>query len=428
MSTDFDDFEDNPFADEAMHDKPWLTDPLYGGMSPEAAEKSWRAKQEQVKQREDREGKAIERQTNGNGSLYDDAKSPTPLRFTWAKDLCLESKECLIDGVLGRYEVSVWYGPPDSGKSTVKVDALAHVAAGMAYCQRRVIQGSCLFVAAERGAISKRRILAWCHEHELPDIPLALIDSAIDLRTSSVDAERIIATAQEMEALHGQAVVWIAFDTLISVLAGGDENSPKDMGALIANVDRIHRATRAHCSLIHHVPLDRNDRMRGHGLVLGAVDTTIRVVKNDGVVCVEVDKANDLVDKPCLAFSFKSVFLDRDENTGVETTAPVAVFQQHQRASKPKAQGARMTKAARIAMRALQNAAEEVGTVPPASNHVPERARVVSFEQWRQYAYKIGISTGEERAQRAAFQRATEWLIAERRAGAWNGQAWPIAD
>jgi hypothetical protein len=56
------------------------------------------------------------------------------------------------------------------------------------------------------------------------------------------------------------------------------------MGAVIASVDRIYRATAAHCSLVHHVPQDRSDRMRGHGSVLGAVDMTVRITRDEANV------------------------------------------------------------------------------------------------------------------------------------------------
>src|SRR5262249_49787387 len=39
--------------------------------------------------------------------------------FILAKDIKIEPKEFLIEGVVGRHETSAWYGPPDVGKSTV---------------------------------------------------------------------------------------------------------------------------------------------------------------------------------------------------------------------------------------------------------------------------------------------------------------------
>jgi hypothetical protein len=350
-----------------------------------------------------------------------------PFEFIMAKDIELESKEFLIDGFLGRHEITAWYGPPDAGKSTVKIDAACHVAAGLDYCGRKVVQGAVLYVAAERGRIVRRRIKAWCKEHGLPDIPLAVVDKAVDLRTRKIDADRIIATAKQMEAACGQPVVWIIFDTLNRVLAGGDENSPKDMGAVVASVDLIYRETHAHCSLIHHVPVDRIDRMRGHSSLLGAVDTTVRVSKDNGTVIVEIDIAKDLDDpKPQLAFTFRSVWLLTDPNTGIETTAPVMVPAEVQPVKqKTKQAKVKLPKSANIALAALREAIDELGTVPPASNHIPQNTKTVTVDQWRDYAERRSVSGSDKyAARRQAFRRSTEHLISAKIVAVWTEQAW----
>jgi RecA-family ATPase len=195
-----------------------------------------------------------------------------PFPFTLARDIKVEPKEFLIEGFLGLREISTFYGAPDAGKSALITHAACCVAAGVEFCSRHVRQGGVLIIAAERGSVVKRRVKAWCLENGLPDIPVAIIDSAIDLRTSRLDADRVIATTKEIRMEFEQPLRWIIVDTLSRVLSGGDENSSKDMGAVIASIDRIHRETRAHCSLVHHVPHDRSDRMRGHGSLLAAVD------------------------------------------------------------------------------------------------------------------------------------------------------------
>jgi RecA-family ATPase len=246
-----------------------------------------------------------------------------PFPFVLPHDITLEPKAFLIDGFVGAAETSAWYGPPDGGKSTVVLDAGCHVAAGIDYCGRRVSQGAVLYIAVERGAVVQRRLLAWCRHHGQMDIPIAVVAEMIDLRTGLAHADQIIATAKAFAEACGLSVAWIIIDTLNRALAGGDENSSKDMGAVIAAVDGIQRATGAHCSFIHHVPVDRTDRMRGHGSVLGAVDLTVRVTKEDKTVSVEADKANDVVEKPRFAFQFEPVKLVRD---GLAvTTAPVLV-------------------------------------------------------------------------------------------------------
>jgi hypothetical protein len=134
--------------------------------------------------------------------------------------------------------------------------------------------------------------------------------------------------------LSGQKVVWIIFDTLSRVLAGGDENSSKDMGLLVLSIDRIFRDTGAHCSLVHHMPLSGGDRMRGHGLANGAGDTTVHVEKQNGIVTAAIDKCNDMADdeKPRQAFRFKSITVSKDPHR----TASVMV-QAEDQAAKPAA-------------------------------------------------------------------------------------------
>jgi RecA-family ATPase len=87
-------------------------------------------------------------------------RGPKPFPFVLPREITLEPKAFLIDGFVGTAETSAWYGPPDGGKSTVVLDAGCHVAAGLDYCGRQVAQGGVLYVAAERGAVVQRRVLA----------------------------------------------------------------------------------------------------------------------------------------------------------------------------------------------------------------------------------------------------------------------------
>ena len=84
-----------------------------------------------------------------------------------------------------------------------------------------------------------------------------------------------------------------------------------------------------------------------------------------------------------------------------------------------------LSKAASIALKALRKAADKVGTIPPASNTIPANTKTVSEDQWRKYAYALGISTGGDRAQQGAFQRGSQALIADEMAVAWMGHYWP---
>jgi hypothetical protein len=347
-----------------------------------------------------------------------------PFPFVLPRDITLQSKAFLIDGFVGAEETSAWYGPPDGGKSTVVLDAGCHVAAGLDYCGRQVSRGAVLYIAVERGAVVHRRVLAWCRHHGKKDIPLAVVSEMIDLRTGQIDTDRIIATANALSEATDLPVVWIIIDTLNRALAGGDENSSKDIGMVIAAVDRIQRATGAHCSLIHHVPADRTDRMRGHGSVLGAVDLTVRITKDNDTVTVEADKANDLVEKPRFAFRFKAVELASDGET--VTTAPVLVpcdAPARPARSKPGPK----SRSDRIMRDAINEALDTCGQ--DISVRGGPTVRAATLRKVREQFAKCYVIEDEDAkkvadAKRKAFNRALDKLTQDFGAGEHRGEQW----
>src|SRR5215471_13609379 len=105
--------------------------------------------------------------------------------------------------------------------------------------------------------------------------------------------QSIIEAAKQVEAETDEEIVLIVIDTISRALAGGDEKSPKDMGAIVAATSRLQE-TQAHILWVHHMPQDGAERLRGHGALLGAMDTTVHVERlSDSVRCATVMKAND---------------------------------------------------------------------------------------------------------------------------------------
>jgi hypothetical protein len=333
----------------------------------------------------------------------------------------------LIEGFLGRHEQSAWYGAPESGKSTGIIDAACRVASGQLYCGRVVMQGAVLYVAAERGMNVRRRVLAWRLEHGIDDFPLAVIDDAADLRTGAVDTDRIIDAAQRLADECKQPVVWIIFDTLSRVLAGGDENSPRDMGALVASVDRIFRTTDAHCSLVHHTPLGESDRMRGHTSFNGAMDTTVRIEKRNGIVALEVDKASDLPDaeKPKLFFRFKSITLTSEPHT----TASILIQAEDQAAEMAAASGKgkkKETKTVRIFREAFIEALDTPGPDICVRTDGQKAVDVQAVRRQFTARYITGEADPKKRADatRKAFRRILTNLPAPFATENREGQEW----
>jgi hypothetical protein len=128
------------------------------------------------------------------------------------------------------------------------------------------------------------------------------------LRRDRQTVARIVNTVRAIEAATKQKAVLIIVDTVSRALAGGDENSSKDMGELITTIGGIQQNTSAAALLLHHVPHE-GDRMRGHGNLLGAVDTTVHVVKGIVFRTATVIKANDSNEGEQVGFTLESIEL-----------------------------------------------------------------------------------------------------------------------
>jgi hypothetical protein len=340
-------------------------------------------------------------------------------------------KPWLVDDLLGAGEFSIWFGPKGSGKSVILGDAACYIASDEEeWCGRRIRHGAVLYVAAERRAVVERRFAAWRKHHGIDNIPLAVIGGVFDLRSSKADAEAIIATARKLAAETGVEVVLIIIDTAAQVLAGGDENT-KDLAAVATNVALIQNGTGAHVALVHHVPHYAPERPRGHGSLPNASDVTIRVDRHANHRLAEIYQVNDGPEDIRIHFTLISVELGTNPDTGKVTKAPVVMpidGEDDQPAAKAKA-GPRLPSSAALALKALREAVDEVGTVPPASNHIPAGVKVVTVDLWREYAYKRSVSPADTpEARKKAFKRASDKLLELGHIAVWDRHVWPTGD
>jgi hypothetical protein len=355
---------------------------------------------------------------NGNGQ-----DGPEGLPYT---DFCdmntVSKKNWLVHHLLAVGETSVFYGEPGSGKSVKAEDIGLHIAAGLKWHGRPVKQMAVLYVALERANVVARRALAFAREHNLERarLPFTMVRGPLDFRDPKV-AGQIVAAITDLAKRYACKAGLIIVDTVSRALCGGDENSPKDMGQLIANLARIQNGVEVHLLLIHHQPQEK-ERMRGHGALLAAVDTTIHVTKTAAGRLAEVVKSSDHEEGQRIAFGLKSVTVDHDEH-GDPVTAPVAIEQELQAGQSKKA---KLSASSKVALNALYEAIIEMGEVPPASNHIPPGTKAVKVEQWRIYAYRRGISSSSEpRARQKAFNSAVVALQAAKAIGVWEPHVWP---
>lgn len=233
------------------------------------------------------------------------------------------SKSWLVDKMLGAGEMSAVYGPPGCGKGVIIEDLALHVAARLPWHGRAVMGGAVVYVALERKKLVERRAIAWRNKYGHQGLPFAVVGGVYDFR-SPATAQQIADICRQVEDATGERVVLVIIDTVSRSLAGGDENSPKDMGALVTTTAKLQEATKAHILLVHHIPHD-SERLRGHGALLGAVDTTISVVNAGSVRTAKVVKANDSEEGEGTSFTIEGVEISSDGTTAglaVPASAP----------------------------------------------------------------------------------------------------------
>lgn len=229
----------------------------------------------------------------------------------------------LIKGLLDRGTLAVLYGAPGGGKSFLGLHLAAHVGAGREVCGMRVHRGAVVYVAAEGGeGIFARLAAIEQHCGKLDDTALHILPHGLDLLRSTADADALIKEIARLEQVHGVKVELVIVDTVARVLAGGDENSGQDMGALIRNLDRV-RVTAA-CTVlgIHHTGKDKARGARGHSSLLGAVDTEMEVDAGR----LTITKQRDMGKNVALRFLLKPVRIGMDPDGDEVVSCYVDLF------------------------------------------------------------------------------------------------------
>ena len=326
----------------------------------------------------------------------------------------------LIRGLIPRVGLTVVWGPPKSGKSFVVFDAMMHVAIGEDYRSREVSWGPVVYCAFEGAEGYGKRAAAFRKHHELGDKlnpPFYLVSARMDFVRDHSD---LIACIRR--TLGDDAPVAVVLDTLNRSLPGS-ESSDQDMAAYIRAADAVREQFNCAVVIVHHCGIDTS-RPRGHTSLTGAVDAQLAVKRDAGDnVILEVEWMKDGPEGDVVASRLDAVEVGTDDDGHPITSCVVVPVDDFLVTTASKAP--RLTKAAQTALRALVEAVGECGDIPPASRHIPTGVRVVTVDQWRDYAYRMGISTSsEDRAKQQAFKRAYEYLIGGRHVACWDSQVW----
>jgi AAA domain len=217
-------------------------------------------------------------------------------------------------------------------------------------------------------------------------VPFYLVASPLSL---VADCGALIAS---IRATLGQTIPFaVVIDTLNRGIAGS-ESDDRDM-AMYQAADAIKVTFGCAVIIIHHCGVDAS-RPRGHASLTGAADAKLAVKRDAAdniVVSVEYRKDGPASDE--ITCRLKAVEVGIDEDGDPITSCIVEPVEGASPTEKKKA-GRNLSKGAKIALAALQEAIEECGQFPPTSNHIPARVKCVTQDQWRDYSERRRISNG----------------------------------
>ena len=306
------------------------------------------------------------------------------------------------------------FGPPGSGKTFWALDLAMHIAAGVGYNGRTTKHGPVLYVPLEGGAFDNR-VLMWCkaHDRAIEDVPIYISDEPLNLLDSKDALEQLILLGKNIAAKEKQPIKAVIIDTLSRAMAGGNENEPQAMTALIGNGDEVWKTLDTVVMLVHHTGKDETRGLRGHSSLHGAVDTMIEIKSiSDTTKSARIAKQRNGEDGMSYGFSLEIIDIGTDSEGEMLTTCTVhhMTGEAFREAQDTKLQ---MNDTQRMAMEYFSWAAEKFGQTgcpEPGMNNV----LMVPTKAWADRCKDKRLSKdGNDKSQERIFRRAQQDLGAK---------------
>lgn len=355
-------------------------------------------------------------------------KTGLPLVYFSAIEPNLDCAD-FVEGVLIDGGMSVVYGESNCGKTFFMTDLGVHIAMGKVWRGKEVELGGVIYCALEGSHGISNRIAAFRTHHSLGplELPFAVIPVAINMLDPDADTPRLIEAIGEAATEMLVPIKLVVIDTLSRAMAGGNENAPDDMGALVTNTDKVRQATGAHVAFVHHSGKDAAKGARGHSLLRAATDTEIEVARDskDSPSIARVTKQRELEIEGEFAFRLEVVELGKNRRgKAVTSCAVVAIDQQSGQSGQSGTKPMRVPPNAGVALRALHLAMEKKGAWLPEIAEYPAKTWAVCEEAWRGEFYQLNGANGD--ANRKGFQRGRDILSARTIITSRNGFVWLV--
>jgi hypothetical protein len=344
-------------------------------------------------------------------------QAPRRFRVEMWRDAKDEPVKWLIDKIVPEGGFMALYGPPGTFKSFIALHMAAMVASGQAWLGHEVHQqGGVLYVAGEGHGGIGTRIAGLRKDYGFNDIPVGVIRSQVNLRSSEADFTDLLLAIAESEIEKPRLII---IDTLARAFAGGNENASEDMGAFIAQCGRLQAATQAALLVVHHSGKDASLGLRGHSSFLGAVDTQIEITRHQEQLSgqLKLTKQKDGKDGIEVYFALETVALESPQGLGFEDNESstlvvktftgelpdIDTFEPPQGKGKKTGRGKHQV----VAREALRHVVKMQGEYRIMQG---ERHRCVTIDAWREEVYKRLGSDVEESDKRKRWKELRDTL------------------
>ena len=192
-------------------------------------------------------------------------------------------------GLITAHGLSMIYGAPGSGKSFITLDMALCQAHGIDWQGMATKQGDVLYIAGEGVAGYGKRIKAWKMSHDLGiSGHFHMLPMAVNFRDQA-DTEKLMRSIERLN----RKWTCIYVDTLSRALLGADENSSQEAGLAVAAADALKHKFECAVVFVHHSGKNSERGARGSSAILGAVDASIAVTKDESLITLSVQKQKD---------------------------------------------------------------------------------------------------------------------------------------
>lgn len=298
-----------------------------------------------------------------------------------------------IKGVFPVEGLAVVYGASTAGKSFLALEMAYCIAQGLPFFEHIAKPAAVLYVGLEGEGGYRGRVVALQRHHgrAMPDgVRFLLQPFRLTVPQDVADLAAVCPPG---------CVVFI--DTLNRAAPGMDENSSRDMGAVIEGAKELQRLTGGLVVLIAHTGKDSAKGLRGHSSLFAALDAAVLVNRDDTVRSWKVDKAKDGKDGETHYFRLNIVEVGIDED-GEAVTSCVVVPDEA-----PTSPGAKPLNAIqKLAMESFREACRIHGSVDGGGNFLG-----INREAWRPVFYRLHVEAPSDEARRKAFERVRKELV-----------------